>query len=102
MARTNTRGRNNNPTGRNQYSSDWMSAVKDRPMTAAAVIGRSLTVLIQLLLYWLRPVGLLLRPRLLVLAMSNLLLFRWENNALDRSAFRPSGRGRRGSDGRRA
>ena len=41
MARTNTRGRNNNPTGRNQYSSDWMSAVKDRPMTAAAVAAAS-------------------------------------------------------------
>jgi len=41
MARTNSRGRNNNPTGRNQYSSDWMSAVKDRPMTAAAVAAAS-------------------------------------------------------------
>jgi hypothetical protein len=36
MARNNNRSRNNNPSGRNQYSSDWMDAVKDRPMTAAA------------------------------------------------------------------
>lgn len=42
MPRSNNRGRNNNnPTGRNQYSSDWMSAVKDRPMTAAAVAAAS-------------------------------------------------------------
>ena len=41
MPRTSNRGRNNNPTGRNQYSSDWMSAVKDRPMTAAAVAAAS-------------------------------------------------------------
>ncbi|NUT00761.1 MAG: hypothetical protein HOP96_07280 [Sphingomonas sp.] len=36
MPRNNSRTRNNNPTGRNQYSSDWMGAVKDRPITAAA------------------------------------------------------------------
>jgi len=42
--------------------------------TAAAAIGLSLTVFIQSLLYWLRPDGLLLRPRLLFLAMSVVLL----------------------------
>jgi hypothetical protein len=36
MARNSNRGKNNNPTGRNQYSSDWMDAVKDRPIAAAA------------------------------------------------------------------
>ena len=37
MARTNQRGRkNNNPEGRNQYSSDWMGTVRDRPMASAA------------------------------------------------------------------
>ena len=36
MPRNNNRSRNNNPSGRNQYSSDWMDAVKDRPLTAAA------------------------------------------------------------------
>ena len=36
MARNNQRGRNNNPSGRNQYSSDWMGTVRDRPMTTAA------------------------------------------------------------------
>ena len=41
MPRTSNRGRNNNPTGRNQYSSDWMSTVKERPMTAAAVAAAS-------------------------------------------------------------
>ncbi|QNP46766.1 hypothetical protein H9L14_06855 [Sphingomonas sediminicola] len=41
MSRTSNRGRNNNPTGRNQYSSDWMSTVKERPMTAAAVAAAS-------------------------------------------------------------
>ena len=30
------RSKNNNPTGRNQYSSDWMDTVKDRPFTTAA------------------------------------------------------------------
>ena len=43
MSRSSNRGRNNNPTGRNQYSSDWMGAVKDRPFataaTAAAAVG---------------------------------------------------------------
>lgn len=41
MARTNNRGRNNNPTGRNQYSNDWMDAVKERPVAAAAVAAAS-------------------------------------------------------------
>ena len=37
MPRNNQRGgRNNNPSGRNQYSSDWMGTVRDRPMTTAA------------------------------------------------------------------
>jgi hypothetical protein len=37
MARNNQRGRNNNnPTGRNQYSSDWMDSVRERPMASAA------------------------------------------------------------------
>jgi len=36
MARNNQRGRNNNPEGRNQYSSDWMDAVRDRPVASAA------------------------------------------------------------------
>ena len=31
-----TKSKSNNPTGRNQYSNDWMSAVKDRPFTTAA------------------------------------------------------------------
>ena len=37
MAKTNQRGRNNNPEGRNQYSSDWMSTARERPMASAAV-----------------------------------------------------------------
>jgi hypothetical protein len=41
MARNNNRGRNNNPSGRNQYSSDWMSTVKERPIAAAAVAAAS-------------------------------------------------------------
>lgn len=41
MAKTSNRGRNNNPSGRNQYSSDWMSSVKDRPIAAAAVAAAS-------------------------------------------------------------
>ena len=41
MPRTNNRGRNNNPSGRNQYSSDWMDAVKERPIAAAAVAAAS-------------------------------------------------------------
>ena len=37
MARSNQRGRNNNnPSGKNQYSSDWMGTVRDRPMASAA------------------------------------------------------------------
>ena len=37
MARNNQRGRrNNNPEGRNQYSSSWMDSARDRPMAAAA------------------------------------------------------------------
>lgn len=37
MARSNQRGsKNNNPSGRNQYSSDWMGTVRDRPMASAA------------------------------------------------------------------
>ena len=43
MPRTNNRGRNNNPTGRNQYSSDWFDTARDRPIavaaTAAAAVG---------------------------------------------------------------
>ncbi|MCH8615529.1 hypothetical protein LZ016_05375 [Sphingomonas sp. SM33] len=41
MARNNNRSRNNNPSGRNQYSSDWMSTVKERPIAAAAVAAAS-------------------------------------------------------------
>jgi len=41
MARTNNRGRNNNPTGRNQYSNDWLDAVKERPIASAAVAAAS-------------------------------------------------------------
>jgi hypothetical protein len=37
MARTNQRSRNNNPEGRNQYSSDWMTTARDRPVASAAV-----------------------------------------------------------------
>jgi len=37
MARTNQRNRNNNPEGRNQYSSDWMTTARDRPVASAAV-----------------------------------------------------------------
>jgi hypothetical protein len=37
MARSSQRGRNNNnPSGRNQYSSDWMDTVRERPMASAA------------------------------------------------------------------
>ena len=37
MARNNQRGRrNNNPEGRNQYSSSWMDSARERPMAAAA------------------------------------------------------------------
>ena len=36
MARNNTRSRNNNPEGRNQYSSDWTNTVRENPITSAA------------------------------------------------------------------
>ncbi|HKH26960.1 MAG TPA: hypothetical protein VKA61_01345 [Sphingomicrobium sp.] len=37
MARNNQRGRrNNNPEGRNQYSSSWMDSARERPVAAAA------------------------------------------------------------------
>ena len=37
MARNDQRGRrNNNPQGRNQYSSSWMDSARERPMAAAA------------------------------------------------------------------
>ena len=43
MARNNQRSRNNNPQGRNQYSSSWMDTARDRPIataaTAAAAVG---------------------------------------------------------------
>ena len=45
MARTNNRGggnrgsRNNNPSGRNQYSGGWTDTVTERPFTAAAAVG---------------------------------------------------------------
>ena len=43
MARTNNRGgnrgRNNNPSGRNQYSNGWMDSVTDRPLATAAAVG---------------------------------------------------------------
>ena len=44
MARNNQRGRrNNNPEGRNQYSSGWIDTARDRPIaaeaTAAAAVG---------------------------------------------------------------
>jgi hypothetical protein len=41
MPRNNNRSRNNNPSGKNQYSSDWMDTVKERPMAAAAVAAAS-------------------------------------------------------------
>jgi len=41
MARNNNRGRNNNPSGRNQYSNDWMDTIKERPIAAAAVAAAS-------------------------------------------------------------
>ncbi len=41
MARNNNRSRNNNPSGRNQYSNDWMDAVKERPIAAAALAAAS-------------------------------------------------------------
>jgi hypothetical protein len=36
MARTNQRGRNNNPEGRNQHSNGWMDTARERPFAAAA------------------------------------------------------------------
>ena len=36
MARNNRGGRNNNPEGRNQYSSSWVETARDKPFTAAA------------------------------------------------------------------
>jgi hypothetical protein len=41
MPRNNDRSRNNNPSGRNQYSSDWMDTIKERPIAAAAVAAAS-------------------------------------------------------------
>jgi hypothetical protein len=41
MARNNNRSRNNNPSGKNQYSSDWMDTIKERPIAAAAVAAAS-------------------------------------------------------------
>ena len=41
MPRNNSRSRNNNPSGKNQYSSDWMDTVKERPIAAAAVAAAS-------------------------------------------------------------
>ena len=37
MARNNRGRNNNNPEGRNQYSSGWMDSAKERPYTTAAV-----------------------------------------------------------------
>ena len=37
MPRNNQRNRNNNPEGRNQYTNDWMSTARDRPVASAAV-----------------------------------------------------------------
>ena len=36
MARNNRSSRNNNPSGRNQYSGGWADTAKERPFTAAA------------------------------------------------------------------
>ena len=36
MARNNNRGRNNNPSGRNQYSNDWTNSIKERPIAAGS------------------------------------------------------------------
>jgi hypothetical protein len=35
--RSRSRGKNNNPEGRNQYTSGWMGMARERPATAAAV-----------------------------------------------------------------
>ena len=39
MPRTNQRGRNNNPEGRNQFSNGWTDTARDRPFTAAATVA---------------------------------------------------------------
>jgi hypothetical protein len=41
MPKTSNRGRNNNPTGRNQYSNDWgvTELVRERPFAAAAAVA---------------------------------------------------------------
>lgn len=36
MAKSNQRGRNNNPEGHNQYSGGWMDTAKEKPFTTAA------------------------------------------------------------------
>ena len=36
MPRTNRGSRNNNPSGRNQYSNEWMDTVRERPVATAA------------------------------------------------------------------
>ena len=41
MPKNSSRSRNNNPTGRNQYSSDWMDTIRERPIAAAAVAAAS-------------------------------------------------------------
>ena len=41
MPRNSNRSRNNNPSGRNQYSGDWMDTVRERPIAAAAVAAAS-------------------------------------------------------------
>jgi len=41
MPRNNNRSKNNNPSGRNQYSNDWMNSIKERPIAAAAVAAAS-------------------------------------------------------------
>ena len=43
MARNNQRGRrNNNPEGRNQYSSRWMDSARERPIAAAATAAAAM------------------------------------------------------------
>lgn len=34
-----SRGRNNNPEGKNQYNSGWMDSARENPLTAAAAVG---------------------------------------------------------------
>ena len=41
MAKNNSRSRSNNPSGRNQYSNDWMNTIKERPIATAAVAAAS-------------------------------------------------------------